>query len=111
MLGWHHTGRIHHNITTQTIIKISAVQSHHILLAPVYIHGISIVVGPVVMGMIQHLVNLVKPRIEFERRFQVVEVAQQLQGIDSAEAELVGCHDIVKLCLNVRVYHLLKMRL
>ena len=88
VLGWHNTRRIHHNIAAQTVIKICAVQSHHILLAPVHVHRIATVVVPGVVRMVQHLVHLVEPRIKLKRCLQVVEVAQQLQGINPAEAKL-----------------------
>ena len=70
--------------------------------------GGHVVVGPVMVGMVQHLVHFVEPGVKFEWGFQVIQVSQELQGVDAIEAELAGGHDIIEFSLNVCVYHLLK---
>lgn len=58
--------------------------------------------------MVKDFVHFVVPTVEFERSVDAVEIVEEVEGVDIAEAELGVCHHIVEISFDVCVDHFLE---
>ena len=101
LLARHHTvGVDHQTCRTQAVVEVVGVEGGDVLPGQL--------VGRPLGRVVQHLVHVVVPSIELEGGVNTVQVVEQVQGVNVAEAKLVRCHYIVKVCLDVSIDHLLK---